>query len=157
MLRQRMNSLEAECGTLADRLLQGQVARLGEARLPLLQVTKAENEEGRLVAEEQLVMVAAREEEGRRRLAEAEEEAERQRGRAERATASLEAEVRGHEVTRRKVETSRAGREGEDEGLGEEDEGLEELAALRELYQQAQQDTRSVCRYFFLFSFFPAN
>ena len=66
-----MDALEVECGSLADSLLQGQVIMMmimgmliilvvlmitfmvTMLMLPL-QVTKAENEEGRLVAEEQL-------------------------------------------------------------------------------------------------------
>merc|ERR1719460_34642 len=83
LLRQRMDALEVECGSLADSLLQGQV-------------TKAENEEGRLVAEEQLQVVMRREEAARHQLAEADAQMKAERSRASALEALLEEERASH-------------------------------------------------------------
>jgi len=137
LLRQRMDALEVECGSLADSLLQGQV-------------TKAENEEGRLVAEEQLQVVLRREEAAREQLAEADTQMKAEKSRAAALEALLEEERASHQATREASTTSGGGGGGvettvvEDEGLGGEEEGSEnskaELKTLRSLFEQAKLD-----------------
>jgi len=140
LLRQRMDALEVECGSLADSLLQGQV-------------TKAENEEGRLVAEEQLQVVMKREEAARHQLAEADTQMKVERSRAAALEALLDEERATHKATREAATGSGVGggggggvetTVGEDEGLGGEEEGSEsskaELKTLRSLFDQAKLD-----------------
>jgi len=133
LLRQRMDALEAECGSLADSLLQGQV-------------TKAENEEGRLVAEEQLQVVMRREETARQQLAEAVSEMKKEQSRAAALEALLEDERKSHKATReaRLISEDVEAPSVEDEGLGAEEDTSEsektELKTLRSLFDQAKLD-----------------